>query len=430
MPYVPYFPSDWAYDALTTVMMNEGSLGHIETGIATAQATAEGKADAGHTHTASNVTDFADTSRALNAGVHANLYNFTADKFRKWNKAKAKVALGTADAKILCVGDSNTAGYGTTGSGRTSLNAWPAVLARSIGTSAYEGMIVPQVNGVILNNKVVFAGTWNAPAGSAGLGWASTASIKGYWYCAENNATMTFTPGFTCDSFDVYYFATTTTGTATVQATGGSSSNIVAGGTAFTTAPISKMTVTAGSLSDSNTLVITKTGTTAIYIFGVEAFNSTARKIRVANAGMASTTCSNWSATGASTNATPAKSIQAYAPDLTIIDLGTNDANVPQTPSATYITALQTVITAAQVSGDVIIKTMHPYGVADATKAALIEEYVAAIKTLGVPVIDAHARHGAYAAYNTAGFMFDTLHGNDYSHQEIAAWVHEALRVV
>lgn len=366
-------------------------------------------------------------------GIENHLYNITPSSFRKWNKALAKVRLGSADAKILFVGDSNTCAYGTSDAGRTTKNGHPAVLSRmmaEVGLPAVEGLIAPQVNVNVLNNQIAFTGTWNSGGNQDYLGWASLSTgVRGFWTCSADAATLTFTPGINCDRFDVYYFAFTTSGTATVQATGGSSSNITAGGSVVSLAPISKMTVNAGSVSSSNTLTITKTGTTAIYILGVEAWNSTKKQIRIANAGEANGRAQAWAGSNAAyPGAKPGKCIEAYAPDLTIIGLGTNDAIFSRTKSQ-LVADIQTIAASAQVSGDVLVVSSWPYGAGNSTVSGLVTSYAQGLRSAGLPYFDINSRMGAYSAYNTAGYMYgDGLHGNDYSHHEYAGWLFNLLR--
>lgn len=379
-----------------------------------------------------HVTDPISTRKAY--GVVDNLYNVKGTSFRKFKKALTRTRLGLADTKILCAGNSNVLGYGTSDANRTNKNGYPAQLARlmaSQGLPAVEGMTVPQVNGLILDNRLASTGTWDGAAASAGLGWGSNGGIKGYWFCNTDLSTRTFSPGTGVfwDRADIYYTSHTTTGNATIQATGGAAFNLTAGGVTLVNAVVQKTTISAGSLADTNTVTITKSGTAPIFILGIEVWNSTKKQIRIANAGIASSSAFGWNGFNASfPNLRSGKCIEAYQPDLTIFSIGTNDAHISNRTQAQFAADLNALIANAQVSGDVLLVGDWPYGIADAGKLALINSYNQGMRFQGSPHLDSYTRMGSYSSYNAAGYMFgDQLHGNDFSAAEVAGWVNEIL---
>lgn len=380
-----------------------------------------------------HVSDFLPQRQTY--GLSANVWNLKPTSFLKFKKALTRVRLGSgADAKILSIGNSNVTGYGTSDPNRTTKNAWPAQLARMINSSSsqlptIEGMTVPQVNGLILDNRVATTGTWDAASTAVGFGWASTGAIKGYWSTVDATATRILTPGITWDKADIYYVRHTGTGTATFTPTGGSAFNLTAGAVTLVNSVVEKATVTAGALNNTNTLTIAKTNATTIFIVGIEFYNSTVTQLRIANAGMASSSAQNWAQNNASyPNVRPGKCIEAYQADLNIISLGSNDANISSRTKAQYLADIQTVVTSAQVNGDVLLMSSFPYGVADPVKKALLDSYAEGLRGLGLPYLDIYNRMGPYAAYNTAGYMFgDGLHGNNNSASEVAGWIREII---
>jgi lysophospholipase L1-like esterase len=165
-----------------------------------------------------------------------------------------------------------------------------------------------------------------------------------------------------------------------------------------------------------------------IYLMGVEPWLSTSpNTIRVNNWGVSGTKTSDWATALGSTAA-----IQAYAPDLTVIMLGINDAlNGPVTP-ATYLANLQTVITAAQASGDVILMSVVPSNPANSPDPTGSEAaYQAATQTfaasLKVPYVDVLSRFGSYAVGSANGIYADNLHLNNLGYADLAQAVYKTI---
>lgn len=380
-----------------------------------------------------DTTDLADFDTAVQTsrvGVTSNVYGFGPTSLRKWKKALARVRSGGGDAKILCVGDSTTLGAGTPTPYLGAYTHWLAQEMKRSFAPTEKGLAIAHLNPDV---RWTVGSGWNLGT-AQGYGWATWPSTSnGYFDCTTDGATLTFTPGGSAlyDKFDVYVFEYTGTGTAAITATGGSAVNVVAGVQALASGIVKKYTATAASLSSTNSVTIAKTGTTQLIVFAIEPWNSTASTIRIGNAGVSGTGSDAWAAqVGFAPGASPRKNIEAYAPDLTIIDLGINSAVLNRDP-ATVASELALVVSSAQVSGDVIYKTMIPSN--DTTYADREAIIVANMLASGVPVIDVFGRitsFGGGAAYNTAGFMYDTLHGNALAYAEVAGWVLEALRSV
>lgn len=163
--------------------------------------------------------------------------------------------------------------------------------------------------------------------------------------------------------------------------------------------------------------------TAAVVIIGVEPWSSVTPAILVGNAGQGTTTAASWADTTAAGHDSAA-CIAKYAPDLTIIDLGINDA-VASTPTAAFMASLATVAAAA-ASGDVIYKTMTPSSANTGFEAG----YVSAQRASGVPCIDTFTRWGGaggYAALNPLGFYFDTFHPSQAGYDDQACGVASVL---
>lgn len=366
--------------------------------------------------------------------LHSYLHNFQSANFLKWRKALIGVRAGTADARLLCLGDSTTAGIRSSTDATVPQNkSYPAQLAALMNTylvPTSKGLAIPKSASTsqIADTRWSASGTFAlGPFGSATqIGWGNKST---YWFSTASGAVLTFADGVNADTYDVYYVDAG--GAAfTIQATGGSSVSVTAAGG---TIP-KKATCVAASAGTGNTVTITSGtgGNGRVFIVGVEPSLSTTKQVRVGNVGAAGSDTGGWVSYPFSTPSNTYGSldcIKAYAPHLTIIDLGINDAQV----GTTYAANLALITAAAQVSGDVIFKTMLPSSPAETPTSRVPAEasYVAHIKGLGLPVIDVFGRIGSYAPYSAAGFMSgggDFVHGNDYSYGDEAAMVLTALR--
>ena len=332
----------------------------------------------------------------------------------KYRLALGKTRAGVSDTKVLVIGDSTTAGFGAA----TTDGAYPARVAGILNAQ------VPSAPGLALPISLGTDARW-----TRGAGWAAPTQNIGFAANSCLTATaptgnLVFAPGAgagTFDSFDVYYtMAGAVAGTLTITATGGTPANIPLGG-AFA---VFKATVTAAVASNTNTVTISVSTGGNTSILGIEPFLSTAKKVRFGNAGVSGSNAT----IGWINNDFPISSlasITAYAPDLTIIMLGINDAGNSY-PATTLSSAISTLITTAKASGDVILMTPVPSQNAPYTTFEAL--YVTAYKTLAnansVPLIELNGRWGA--AYQS-GAMTDSLHPNDYGYADMASAVASLL---
>lgn len=366
-------------------------------------------------------------------GLPSYLVNFQSSNFLKWKKALVDVRNGVADARLLIVGDSTAAGVGSSTTTIPANKSWPAQLAALMNDGyvpATKGLAIPKSDSSAQPNDARWSSVnWSAGpfSGISQIGWGNKNT---FWYTTTIGATLTYADGVYADTYDIYYLDASGNRYITAQASGGTPVNALMVEAALT---VKKVTVTAAQASTTNVVTITMGATggsnTRAFILGVEPSLSTAKQVRIGNAGVSGSQSSGWVSYpgGNPANTYGAlDSIKAYAPHLTIIDLGINDAGAGVSQAA-YAANLAQVIAAAQVSGDVILKTMLPSSVG--ATATLEAAYVAGIKTLGLPVIDVFSRIGAYSVYNAAGYMSDTVHGNDYSYGDEAAMVLAGLMI-
>jgi hypothetical protein len=332
-----------------------------------------------------------------------------------WRLCVAKVLEGDGDCKLLPIGDSTTLGHGdsTTGTSVTA-KSYPADLvamlnARGIPAALGLARARPTVISGVSDNRWAPDVTWalfgTGGFGFAGLGVMSNGGVGG--------AAIVFTPGGSVpyDSFTVWYMPSV--GTLTAQATGGT---LVSVNAALPTG-ISSFTAVAGSAGTGNSVTISGTGT--LLIVGVEPFHSTIRRVRVGTIGIGGSNTIEWSN---SANAfSSLQAIQAYAPDLSIISLGINDAGIVL--PANFSTNMAAIATATKLSGDTILMSMPPSG-SVTTELPYQPVFRALAESTASPLVDVFARWGGI--YQTA-LMFDNLHPNNYGYRDMAAAVNALL---
>jgi lysophospholipase L1-like esterase len=201
-----------------------------------------------------------------------------------------------------------------------------------------------------------------------------------------------------------------------ITATGGSTVTQSTSGTAG----VNKVTVSAAAAATTNTVSIARNTSGALHVIGIEPWLSTTKQVRIANAGVGGSAASDWAGNGSSSNFRSTVCIQGYAPDLTIISLGINDASTPASVS-TWHSNMATIITAAQVSGDVIIVPPIPcLSTATANRVANIPLYQADVPTFGLPYFDIVTRFNSGDSMNTLGMMSDTVHPNALGYADLA----------
>lgn len=342
----------------------------------------------------------------------------------QWKAGVSAVKAGTAPAKILCIGDSTT--YGTAASmpnGWMNQYSWPSRLAEYLDmhvAPAERGLAIPPSDGSSVPERTVDSrwtlGTSWDRATVAGLGLGGKNSV--YTSAPSATAYLDFRdPYIVADRFDVYYLriSTSTWGSfRAVVASGGSPVDVNTAGGA--TSSVEKVTITAPTRAANQQLRIRNSGSSGnVYIIGVEAWDSTQPRVRVANAGSSGSTSSGW----LTPHSTFTDSwnvfgfLKAYKPTLTIIDLGINDAN-PDSPLAvaTFLANVKRIADAAVVEGSaVLFKTMIP---SSSPRSIREGEYVEALKGLSPrrAVLDVF-NHSTYERNVARGWMNDGAHGND-----------------
>lgn len=362
----------------------------------------------------------ASTVRSVNSNTYAPLDSLkeaqlpraTAPRLRRWRQALARVRNQQGDAKLLCIGDSTVAGLGAAVA-PIAYGSFPFRLAQLVNSRipAARGLAIPPTN---LSSVADTRWTTGAGWAQADAGFGNHAAFE-----ASGTATeaLTFTDNTNANRYDIYAVKQYGGGTLSAVATGGSPVTVDTSTAAGNEGDVVKITVAAAATATSNVVTLTRSAGGAVRVIAIDPFISNVQRVRVGNAGVPTTRAvDHWNTSG-SRNA-----LKAYAPDLTIVDLGLNDMENNQSPTQ-FATAIGNLILDAKASGDVIVMVPPPpRSIAGDAKIALFGQYRAAILSLDVPVADTQARwiNGDEATID--GFTLGSTTPTDYLHPNMAGY--------
>lgn len=323
-----------------------------------------------------------------------------------WLAKLAAVRAGTDYAKILCVGDSTTWGYDGLGTPPLT-GAYPARLCALIaadGTPATIGLNT-------CNTGAEDDARWSMAS------WAhfTSGGFVSSRYGNSGSGTLAFSPGYECNTADVYYITNSGLGSCSVSVDGGSATVINSSGV---TGGIGKTTITFAPGS-SHVISFAPVSGDFFFLCGIDCYDSTTKSVRIALSGANSSSTSNWSGSGEGFGSINA--IRVYAPDLTIFKLGINDAGF-DVSVADWTTRTQAIAAAAQESGDFLLVSVT----ASQNSGIFMreQEYATAAAGLGYDFIDALNLHYVdWATANAQGWMYDGFHDSGAGHQAFAEYL-------
>jgi lysophospholipase L1-like esterase len=335
-----------------------------------------------------------------------------------WKSKLTAIQNGTLlRANVAFVGDSTTVGYGSVPTiNQEKLYSYPFDLTNYF---LYEkGVNACQNNCFGGSNDTPYPAT-NYPLQTVddrvtGGGWlpAGNFSLGGSMLWASSTSELIFSPIGPFDTVDVWY-VDGMGGTATVNGT-----PIVANGPVATikkaTIPVSGSTVSF-NWESGNFLLI-----------GWDVYPSTIPTVHLWNMGCGGSKSTDWSANAHGYDPLPA--LQYLAPDLTIINLGINDRDLPN-PIDTYQTCMQSIIAAAKASGDVLLLTPMASSSATcplATQAAYNNVLHALAASNSIDLLDI-ASIWPWLLANSLGRMFDGAHGNQYGYAAVADQIYAVI---
>jgi lysophospholipase L1-like esterase len=343
----------------------------------------------------------------------------------KIRAAIGRQSTGGSAAKIVFLGDSTTMGElsdATLANYRP--NSFPAKLASLLtATGVSSAMTNAFGNGGFANGTSVgYVDSRLSGTGSAALLSGSDIGAGGLMLGVINaTGVLSFAPGATSDTVDIYYLDST--GVFTVNVDGGATLSTV---TMTATNTVKKVTVsyTAGVRTVN---VVWVSG--SFFIGGFNCYTLAAKTIQLLNLGSGGSTAVVLAGNAAYA---PKKWIELIAPDLTVISLGINDW-IAGNSQAAFSAALQTLITSSRISGDVVLMTPFPSATSQASLASQAA-YCATVKALaisnGIQCIDENANLVSKSLMTTNGLGSDANHPNGLGYAVIAADIRAWMRQI
>lgn len=343
-------------------------------------------------------------------------------RFVAWRKAMANVLAGTGNARCLLVGDSTTLG---TGAPDPRLNSYPGQLSFELitteGPVAYSLGIPQQASGS--DGRWTAASGWQFRYGNLAIGWGGAGYYSGP---AGFTGSLSYTPNVYADTFVVYFLKDTNNPTVPVTIDGVAQAPL---NTQSATKGWGKQTYTVANGLHTITFGSPSASGGGAFITGVESYTASERRIHMANAGVGGATAQDWVSTAVAAEFNGAAGIKAYAPDLSIIMLGINDANQAMSV-ATWQAAMTTLINAAKESGSVIIMSVIPGTSGNPLRSQYRDAAESLAESTGCGFIDIFSRQGTYEKNLAAGFAADEIgHLTTAGYGDVASAVHEALAV-
>lgn len=319
----------------------------------------------------------------------------------------------TRAVRVLLIGDSQFAGRGA-GTGSVQMDG-----ARAVSVSARLAYRLGQA-GVLATDCGMFEanntdGSWALYDPQVATGsWAMSAAATNFGGRLLNrNATTSsnpaFAPAYAVDTFELYT-PRLTYGTINYNVDGGAATSVPQSGeTTFLRTMIS----TSLGAHTLNLARQTAAGGT-VYLNGVVAYDSSRKEARLINGASR-----GWSTTDWLISDQPWRGfggIEAMAPDIAIISLGTNDrrSGGAGNSAATFAANMQSIINKARATASQIILVtpmpINPASVATITNAELLSAYEGLAASNGALLLKSEDLLADWTSANAAGEVADSLH--------------------
>ena len=343
--------------------------------------------------------------------------------------AMARVRAKTGRMKIAALGDSLTAGQGSGSGTYQTINekatSYPTALVNLLNGYGIPASLDSQWSDS--NVSAASGGATVTPWANfaVGAGWvisSSNVSIGGgLWNNTSTTGTaLALTTSAAVDTCDVYYLN---------YGGGQFSVDIDGGGTIYPTltgpTTLAKATLTA-SLATHTVNVKRTSSTGQVFIAGADCYAAANHQVSVWNWGSSGSQAGVWWSYAANPFS-PLNAIGFYAPDLTIINLGTNDENAGVT-YATFTANMQAIITAAKASGDVILVFHSDNANSGAMQGVTLAALQALAASNNLPLINMTSRLGPWATIVSVGEAFYAPHLLAPGYADQASLIADLLR--
>jgi hypothetical protein len=349
-----------------------------------------------------------------------------------WQLALQNVFGGISSARICVVSDSTGFGLGSNGStNATGQNypplSWPTQVANRFATdyglkSSWQSFMGDSVSGAPSygsnDSRIVMGSSWSQDTTKYSLGLST-------FKATTSTNSLSFLPTVNVDTFEIYYIVDAGQGVLQADINGSGTTTYSTSGTQG----VGKSVIT-GTLG-SNTLHLKWSSGGQVNVIGVIAYDSTQPSIFVINAGAPSARMSQLSTTGAAYNPGVSTVYTTIGCDLTIVRAQINDS-IDGVPLATFGGYVQTVISAALASGDVLISDENPmnptiYSVTNATQLTYADKMRSLANTNSLNFMDTFTSWGSYATTNAAFYADAGVHPTAAGYSQISKSMAEAI---
>ncbi|WP_326566175.1 SGNH/GDSL hydrolase family protein [Amycolatopsis rhabdoformis] len=334
------------------------------------------------------------------------LYGMSAAAIRRWRWKRAAAVAGTGSARYAKIGDSISAGQGL----QPATQSPPVVMA---GLLAAHGFPVRGAS-VILNPRTMtadarlsFTGAWSEYAPGV---------LTTFGSAAASGDSVTLTALIT-DAGD--YLARVITTEDSRECAIAVDGEVAPAKLERAAGLVTHLVPLPGLAAGRHTVTVTVAGGTGelrVGSIGIEAVGG----ITIGDFGISMSTTADWVAGGAAHSAL--NHVVAWAPDLALIALMTNDANEQTAVApAAFATNLDAMVSALETTCDVVLEAQIPGDPGWVDLTPYREAVYDVADAHGVPVLDLFDRWGSHAAAAGAGLMNDAFHPNAAGAADIAA---------
>lgn len=353
-----------------------------------------------------------------NANSTPNIYGLIPSSLKRYRTALAKTLSGQANTRVLCIGDSTTYGVysNNTSSGDFNKYSWTSQLAslltaKGIPANANSFMgfgAQTYQNRFSTDGRLSNFTNWNGYS----TGGSGANTIGGMLAVSNTvGGTFLYTPSSPCDTYKGWGICSASNGVLGLQ---------VESGALVTLNENGANSIVSGNATGvlGNALTVSYQSGGHVFLIGIEAYNSQAKQVCVANAGWPGAAVNDIDGNNQlSSNAfwSPLAGALAYAPDLYIVDIGINDWNATGsgiTPIQ-YQAALLAYLTSLHAIADVILVSPAPSAISaasDAYQQQFVQAMASVASAIGIIFVDNWTRFGPYEQ-NTVAY-YNTLHPN------------------
>jgi lysophospholipase L1-like esterase len=360
-------------------------------------------------------------------GYNPALVNFRHSAYPAFRKALNNVRLGVSNARVLCLGDSTTAGY----TGAVSVNQWLTGYPYRVAQQRNSAALAFSAAG-FMGNKGIEGQGQQLPAVDSRIaayasGWSEFATYniggRAAW-CQSGTNPLLFTPGIASDRLDVYYWDISGNDNVAV---GGGTDGLTGGGV-----------ITTGGANIVKLATVTQAGTTkwgmrrnggsgSIWIQGAVAYSSVLKEVQLINGGIggiSTAQCVDTQYPYSIGNALSTAGGAYTGIPLVVISLGINDG-YQAIPVATTKTNIQTLINACKSGGsEVLLMVPNPCITSTwslAAQQALRAAYFELAMVNNLTLVDTWQVFVDFATANAQGLYGDaSVHPSALGYQDMA----------